>query len=57
MLTWRFLLARALLLISSEAVDRILVNSYKVPVLSHYLDDFTTAGPLDSPQCAENLSN
>ena len=40
----------------AEAVEWILVNSYKVPDLLHYLDDFVTAGPPDSPQCAQNLS-
>ena len=33
-----------------------LVNSYKVSNLLHYLDDFVTAGPPYSPQCAQNLS-
>ena len=32
------------------------MNSYKVPDLLHYLSDFVTAGPPDSPQCAQNLS-
>ena len=40
----------------SEAVEWILVNSYKVPNLLHYLDDLITAGPPDSPQCAQNVS-
>ena len=40
----------------AEAVEWILVNSYKVPDLLHYLDDFVTAGPPDSPQCAQNFS-
>ena len=40
----------------AEAVEWILVNSYKVPDLLHYLYDFITAGPPDSPQCAHNLS-
>ena len=31
-----------------------LVNSYMVPNLLHYLDDFVTAGPPDSPQCIQN---
>ena len=39
----------------AEAVEWILVNSYNVPDLLHYLDDFITAGPSDSPQCAQNL--
>ena len=32
------------------------MHSYKVPDLLHYLDDFVTAGPPNSPQCAQNLS-
>ena len=40
----------------AEAVEWILVHSYKVPDLLHYLDDFVTAGPSNSPQCAQNLS-
>ena len=32
------------------------MNSYQVPDLLHYLDDFITAGPPDSPQCPQNLS-
>ena len=40
----------------AEAVEWILVNSYKVTDLLHYLDDFVTAGPPNSPQCAQNLS-
>lgn len=39
-----------------ELVEWILVNSYKVHDLLHYLDDFITAGPPDSPQCAQYLS-
>ena len=38
----------------AEAVKWILVNSYKVSDLLHYLDDFVTAGPPDSPQCIQN---
>ena len=40
----------------AELVEWMLVNNYKVPDLLHYLDDFITAGPPDSPQCAQNLS-
>ena len=40
----------------AELVEWILVNNYKVPDLLHYLDDFITVGPPDSPQCAQNLS-
>ena len=40
----------------AELVEWILVNNYKVPNFLHYLDDFITAGPPDSPQCAQNLS-
>ena len=38
------------------AVEWILVNSYRVPDLLHYLDDFITADSPDSPQCGQNLS-
>lgn len=34
----------------------ILLHCYKVSNLLHCLDDFITAGPPDSPQCAQNLS-
>ena len=40
----------------AKAVEWILVNSYKVLDLLHCLDDFVTAGPPDSPHCAQNLS-
>ena len=39
----------------AEAVEWILLNAYNVSDLLHYLDDFITAGPSDSPQCAVNL--
>lgn len=39
----------------AEIVEWILVNNYQIPDLLHYLDDFITAGPPDSPQCALNL--
>jgi len=37
-------------------VEWILVHSYQIPDLLHYLDDFITAGPPESSQCAHNLS-
>ena len=40
---------------SANAVEWILRNKYHLKVLSHYLDDFFTAGPADSPQCQLNL--
>ena len=39
-----------------DVVERILVHSYEVSDLFHYLDDFITAGPPASTQCAKNLS-
>ena len=41
----------------SVAIHWILQNSYGVQYLLHYLDDFFTAGPADSLQCAENLQS
>ena len=32
------------------------MHSYQIPDLLHYLDDFITAGPPESSQCAHNLS-
>ena len=40
----------------ADMVEWILVNSYQIPDLLHYLDDFITAGPAQSPQCAQNLA-
>ena len=40
---------------SDDALEWILRNKYFLIVLSHYLDDFFTAGPVDSPQCQLNL--
>ena len=40
----------------ADMVEWILVHSYQIPDLLHYLDDFITAGPPESPQCANNLS-
>ena len=37
-------------------VEWILLNTHNVSALLHYLDDFITAGPLDTNQCAENLA-
>ena len=37
-------------------VEWIFVNSYQIPDLLHYLDDFITAGLPQSLQCAQNLS-
>ena len=39
----------------SEAIHWILMNNYGVRHLLHYLDDFLTAGPPDSPICNRNL--
>ena len=40
----------------ANMVEWILVNSHGVSDLLHYLDDFITAGPPHSNQCALNLS-
>ena len=40
----------------ADSVEWILVHSYQISALLHYLDDFITAGPADSMQCAHNLS-
>ena len=40
----------------ADMVEWILVNSYQIPNLLHYLDDFITAGPPQSLQCAHNLA-
>ena len=40
----------------ADMVKWILVHSYQVSDLLHYLDDFITAGLPASPQCAKNLS-
>ena len=40
----------------ADVVEWILVHSYHIPALLHYLDDFITAGPPESPQCAHNLA-
>ena len=41
----------------SEVIHWILVNNYNVHHLLHYLDDFLTAGPPDSPICSQNLNS
>ena len=41
----------------SEAIHWILMNNYNVHHLLHYLDDFLTAGPLNSPICSRNLNS
>ena len=40
---------------TAEMVEWILVDPYQISALLHYLDDFITAGPPDSLQCAHNL--
>ena len=40
----------------ADMVEWILVNRHHVPDLLHYLDDFITAGPPQSPRCAANLN-
>ena len=40
----------------ANMVEWILINSYQIPHLLHYLDDFITAGPPRSLQCAQNLA-
>ena len=40
----------------ADSVEWILVHSYQISALLHYLDDFIAAGPADSMQCAHNLS-
>lgn len=37
-----------------DTVEWILIHSYKIPYLLHYIDDFMTVGPLESSQCAHN---
>lgn len=40
----------------AEIIEWVLVNNYyQILDLLHYIDDFITAGPPDSPQCALNL--
>lgn len=40
----------------ADMVEWILVHSYQIPYLLHYLDDFITAGAPESPECVHNLS-
>ena len=40
----------------ADMVEWILIHSHNVPDLLHYLDDFITAGPPNSDQCARNLN-
>ena len=39
----------------ADMVEWILVHPYQILTLLHYPDDFITAGPPDTPQCAHNL--
>ena len=40
----------------ADALAWILCNNYLIHILTHYLDDFWTAGPANSTQCASNLA-
>ena len=40
----------------AEALEWILINNYSVANIIHYLDDFFTAGPPDSPECLHNMT-
>ena len=40
----------------SEAIHWTLTNNYGVQHLLHYLDDFLTAGPVNSAICSQNLN-
>ena len=39
----------------ADMVEWIVMHSYQIPDLLHYLDDFITASPPESSQCAHNL--
>ena len=39
----------------ADMVEWIILNRYNVADLMHYLDDFLTAGPAGTDQCAQNL--
>ena len=39
----------------ADMVEWVLVHPHQISALPHYLDDFITAGPPDSLQCAHNL--
>ena len=41
----------------ATAIHWILQNNYHVQFLLHYLDDFLTAGPPNSPVCNKNLES
>ena len=41
---------------SSTAIHWIFRHSYIIQHLLHYLDEFFTAGPTDSPVCVHNLA-
>ena len=40
----------------ADMVEWILLNNYNIPALVHYLDDFITVGPPDSPICHQSLA-
>ena len=40
----------------ADMVEWILLNVHDLAALLHYLDDFITAGPPDTNQCAQNLA-
>ena len=40
----------------ADALAWILRNNYLIDILTHYLNDFWTAGPANSTQCASNLA-
>ena len=40
----------------ADLVEWILMHSHHIPALLHYLDDFITASPPDSPQCVHHLA-
>ena len=40
----------------AELVEWILHHNYSIRELLHYLDDYITAGPPESPDCARNLA-
>ena len=39
----------------ADLLEWILKHNYEVQFLLHYLDDFHTLGPPDSPVCQQNL--
>ena len=40
----------------SHSIANMLVKTYQIPDLCHYMDNFMTAGSPDSPQSVQNLS-